>query len=175
MGDTRTALGPLELVEGTWVVGDSRRPGGSWLEFRAEGLHRQARDGDGELIPWSRIMLGIAVYIGRGYPRQGQFTMAGLLGNMPGPFRAHGRGHLDLTLRHPYEDRKLTFDRHPRAYRVMETFLLEQLLSQVVAAKEAHRLGDPDWLGRAVGRLEPLSPWLTRSRLDEVVREACWG
>ncbi|NXY96633.1 hypothetical protein HYE82_20030 [Streptomyces sp. BR123] len=175
MGDSRTALGPLELVEGIWVVGDSGRPGGSWLEFREEGMYRRARDGDGELIPWSRIMLGIAVYVGRGYPSHGQYTVAGLLGNVPGPLRAHGRGHLDVTLRHPYGDHKLTFDRHPRAYRVGETFLLEELLSQVVAAKEAHRLGDPDWLGRAVGRLEPLGPWLTRRNINEAVKEACWG
>ncbi|GGS92079.1 MULTISPECIES: hypothetical protein [Streptomyces] len=174
MADARTALGPLERVEDLWVVGDSRRVGGSWLEFRTEGLYRQAPEG-GELIPWFRIMLGVGVYLGRGYPRSGQYTMAGMLGNMPGPFRGHGGGHLDMTLRHPYEDRKLTFHRHARAYRIIDTFLLEQLLSQLVTANEAHRLGDPDWLSRVVARLTPLSPWLTRSRLTRAVEEAWQG
>lgn len=175
MGNTSAALGPLELVGGIWVVGDSRRPGGTWLEFRAEGLYRQRSAGDGELIPWPRIMLGVGVYIGRGYPRTGQYTLAGMLGNLPGPFRGHGGGHLDMTLRHPYEDRKLTFDRHTRAYRLLDTFLLEELLSQIVAANEAHRLGDPDLLGQVVGRLTSLSPWMTRRRLSEAVAEAWRG
>ncbi|WP_405426649.1 hypothetical protein [Streptomyces erythrochromogenes] len=98
-----------------------------------------------------------------------------MLGNLPGPFRRHGGGHLDMTLRHPYEDRKLTFDRHARAYRLLDTFLLQELLSQIVAANEAHRLGDPDLLGQVVGRLTSLSPWLTRRRLSEVVAEAWRG
>ncbi|APU39118.1 hypothetical protein [Streptomyces sp. TN58] len=173
MGDVHTALGPLELVEGVWVIGDSRRPGGSWIEFREEGLlHRQARRGESELIPWSRIMLGMAVYVGRGYPRSGQYTLAGMLGNMPGPFRGHGGGHLDMTVRHPYEDRRLAFDRPARPYRLLDTFVLEQLLSQVVAAGEAHRLGDPDWLRTVVGRLESLNARMTRSRLCAAVGEA---
>ncbi|MFG2410551.1 hypothetical protein [Streptomyces goshikiensis] len=175
MVDTRTALGPLERAGDVWVVGDSGRSGGSWLEFRAEGLYRQASDGDGELIPWSRIMLGISVYVGRGHPRTGQYTLAGMLGNLPGPFRGRGGGHLDMTLRHPYEDRKLTFDRHARAYPLLDTFLLEELLSQVVAADETPRLGDPDWLTRAVGRLAQLSPRMTRRRLSAAVEEAWRG
>ncbi|MFJ9341925.1 hypothetical protein ACIRP0_21875 [Streptomyces sp. NPDC101733] len=80
-----------------------------------------------------------------------------------------------MTLRHPYEDRQLIFDRPPRAYRLTYTFLLEELLSQLVAADEAHRLGDRDWLRRVVGRLTPLSPWLTRRRLGEAVEEARRG
>jgi hypothetical protein len=175
MVETRTALGPLERAGDVWVVGDSGRSGGSWLEFRAEGLYRQAPDGDGESIPWSRIMLGISVCIGRGQPRTGQYTLAGMLGNLPGPFRGRGGGHLDMTLRHPYEDRKLTFGRHARAYPLLDTFLLEELLSQVVAADEAHRLGDPAWLTRVVGRLAPPSPRMTRRRLSEAVEEALRG
>lgn len=175
MVETRTALGPLERSGDVWVVGDSGRSGGSWLEFRAEGLYWQAHDGDGESIPWSRIMLGISVYIGRGYPRTGQYTLAGMLGNLPGPFQGRGGGHLDMTLRHPYEDRRLTFDRHARAYPLLDTFLLEELLSQVVAADEAPRLGDPDWLAQVLGRLAPLSPRLTRRRLSEAVEAARRG
>ncbi|WP_162793378.1 hypothetical protein [Streptomyces globosus] len=77
-----------------------------------------------------------------------------------------------MTLRHPYEDRKLTFTRHAHAYRIIDTFLLASLLSQLVEAGEAHRLGDPEWLSRVVGRLTPLSPWLTRNRLTQAVEQA---
>ncbi|MFE9804833.1 hypothetical protein ACFYP6_39620 [Streptomyces goshikiensis] len=98
-----------------------------------------------------------------------------MLGNQPGPFQRRGGGHLDMTLRHPYEDRKLTFDRHPRAYPLLDTFLLEELLSQVVAADEAPRLGDPDELTRVVGRLAQASPRMTRRRLSAAVEEAWRG
>jgi|UniRef100_A0AAU3IC62 hypothetical protein len=175
MGDAHMALGPLELVNGRWVVGDSLRPGGSWLEFRTEGLCWQGRLGGGELIPWSRIMLGVRVYIGRGYPNHGQYSLLGMLGNLSGPFKGRGGGHIDVTLRHPYEDRKLTFDRHAHPYHLLDTFLLEELLSQVVAAGEAHRLGDPDWLGHVLGRMALLTPWLTRRKLGEAVEEAWRG
>ncbi|MCQ8771600.1 hypothetical protein [Streptomyces telluris] len=87
MSDTDTVLGPLELIDGRWVVGDSRRPGGSWVEFRAEGLHQHAPASEGELIPWSRIMLGMGVTLGRGHPSRGNFTMLGLLGGRPAESR----------------------------------------------------------------------------------------
>ncbi|WP_405982407.1 hypothetical protein [Streptomyces sp. NBC_00158] len=120
-------------------------------------------------------MLGISVYIGRGYPRSGQYTLAGMLGNLPGPFQRRGGGHLDMTVRHPYEDRRLTFDRHARAYPLLDTFLLGELLSQVVAADETPRLGDPDWLARVVGRLAQPSLRMTRRRLSATVEEAWRG
>ncbi|MGW7103856.1 hypothetical protein [Streptomyces sp. NPDC054838] len=173
MADTRTALGPLERVDGTWAIGDRSRPGGSWIEFRAEGLYRHGRGGDGESIPWSRIMLGVGVVIGRGHPNHGQYSLLGMLGNLRGPFSGRGGGHIDMTLRHPYENRELTFVRHARAYRLFDTVLLQEMLSQVVAADEAQRLGDPDWVEHLVGRLELLTPWPKGSRLSEAV-EGAW-
>ncbi|MEU1819756.1 hypothetical protein ABZ543_31955 [Streptomyces roseifaciens] len=157
MSDTNTALGPLELTDGRWVVGDSRRPEGSWVEFRAEGLYQHTPAPEGELIPWSRIMLGMGVTLGRGYPSRGNFTALGLLGGLPG-LKGRGGGHLVMTLRHPYEDRRVYFDRHPRWYGISEIVILEELLGQTVAAGEVHRLADADWLRRVVARLAPPVP-----------------
>ncbi|MFJ2770696.1 hypothetical protein [Streptomyces sp. NPDC087300] len=170
--NTPLLLGPLELTDGRCGVGDSRRPGGSWVEFRPEGLYRHAparkpSEAD-ELIPWPRIMLGISVYVGRGYPSKGgNFTIPGLLGGLPG-LRGRGGGHLDMTLRHPYEDHSLGYDRHPHAYPVMDVAFLEQLLTRTVAAGEAHRLGDAAWLERVVGRLTPVRTWSARGMRDAV-------
>ncbi|MET8246286.1 hypothetical protein ABZV31_18790 [Streptomyces sp. NPDC005202] len=170
MTDTNTPLGPLELADGRWAVGDSRRPGGSWVEFRAEGLCRCAREAEGELIPWSRTMLGMRLTLGGRYPSKDMYTLVGLLAGLLG-LRGRGGGYLHMTLRHPYEDQAVYFDRHTRRYRGAELLLLEELLTQTVAAGEAQRLGDAEWLGRAVGHLTPLTPW-TFGRLREAVTQA---
>ncbi|MFI1801114.1 hypothetical protein ACH427_27685 [Streptomyces sp. NPDC020379] len=165
-------LGPLELIDGRCLVGDSRHPGGSWVEFRTQGLHRHVPDAEGELIPWARIMLGIGVIVGRGYPAKGgKFTMLGLLGGLPG-LKGRGGGHLDMTLRHPYEDWSVRFDRHAHWYRLFDVTLLEELLRQTVAAGEAHRLADADWLGRVVVRLTALKPWPKGQTLEGAVAQA---
>ncbi|MEV6673674.1 hypothetical protein [Streptomyces sp. NPDC051162] len=166
-----TTLGPLELIDGRCLVGDSRRPGGSWVEFRAEGLYRHEPGSEGELVPWSRIMPRVRVIVGRGYPAKGgNFTIPGLLGGMPG-FRGRGGGHLDMALRQPYEDRSVRFDRHTHWYKLFDVVLLEELLRQTVAAGEAHRLADAEWLGCVFVRLKAPRSWV-RTRLAEVVEEA---
>ncbi|MFH8405901.1 hypothetical protein ACH4FX_14150 [Streptomyces sp. NPDC018019] len=57
MGDTSrrayeasASLGPLERIDGHWVVGDCFRPGGLWLEFRADGMYQHARTPADELL-----------------------------------------------------------------------------------------------------------------------------
>ncbi|MGW5861863.1 hypothetical protein ACWFRJ_06770 [Streptomyces sp. NPDC055239] len=171
MSGVNPALGPLELVDGRWVMGDALRPGGTWVEFRTDGLYRHSGTPEGELIPWSRVMLGMGVTIGGGYPSKGgNFTLPGLLCGLPW-FRGRGTGHLDMTLRHPYEDWRIDFHRHPRWYRMLDVAVLEQLLTQTVAAHEAERLGDADWLGRVIGRLAaPTTSW-SRS-IQKTVQEA---
>ncbi|WP_455410066.1 hypothetical protein [Streptomyces hiroshimensis] len=141
------------------------------MEFRAEGLYQHAPASDGELIPWSRIMLGMGVTVGRGYPSKGNFTLLGMLGGLP-VLKGRGGGHLLMTLRHPYEDRMVYFDRHPRWYGPTEVALLEELLRQTVTAGEAHRLADVDWLRRVVTRLSPSSPWTTTGGTQKAVMQA---
>ncbi|MGW7200682.1 hypothetical protein [Streptomyces chryseus] len=160
MNGTRASLGPLELVDGRWVLGDvGRSGGGAWVEFRAEGLYAHARDGGEHAIPWPRIMLGMGLALGGRHPKSGNLTLLGMLGGLPGAFRGRGGGYLHMTLRHPYENDAVFFDRHPRWYPQTHLTLLEELLRQAVRAGEAHRLADGDWLGRVVGRLAPLKPW----------------
>ena len=167
------SLGPLERVDGRWALGDARRPGRAWVEFLPDGLHAHGRDGGVEVIPWSRIMLGIGVTLGGRYPSRGEiYCQMGWLGGMPGPFRGRGGGYLHMTLRHPYEDHLVFFDRHPRWYRMADLFALQALLRRLVEDGEVHRLADGDWLARAVPRLSGLGNWLTKAKLHRAVTEA---
>ncbi|MGW7065772.1 hypothetical protein ACWGII_22230 [Streptomyces sp. NPDC054855] len=171
MTGIHASLGPLERVDGRWGVGDAVRPGRTWVEFREDGLYRHAGAGEGELTPWPRIMLGVRVTIGRGYPTHGgDFTLTGFLAGVPG-LRGRGTGHLDMTLRHPYEERRLDFHRHARWYRLVEVAILAELLGQTVAAKEGRRLADTDWLDRVVGSLAPTSTW-SAGGIQQAVRTA---
>ncbi|MEV4924771.1 hypothetical protein [Streptomyces roseoverticillatus] len=170
MNDTGVSLGPLERIDGRWVVGESRKPGGTWLEFRAEGLYQHARDSEGQLIPWSRIMILGRCTIGAKYPRD-SYGVKALLDALPGPWRGHGRGYLHMTLRHPYEDWQAPFNLHPRWYSPTELELFQELLAQTNAAGETHRLGDADWLSRTVEGLAGQRPW-TAWKIRDAVKEA---
>lgn len=165
-------LGPLEVIDGRCMVGEFRRPGGSWVEFRTDGLCQHAPDSEDELIPWSRIMDGISVILGRGDPSiGGNYTFPAVVSGLVGR-NGHGGGHLDMTLRHPYEYRSVVFDRHDHSYRVPEAAFLQQLLTQTVDAGEARRLAEADWLGRAAERLAALKFWTTRREISAAVAQA---
>ncbi|WP_234440528.1 hypothetical protein [Streptomyces rimosus] len=174
-GRTSAALGPLERVDGHWVVGDCFRPGGLWLEFRPDGIYQHARTpADELLIPWSRIMLGIGFSLGGKYPRHGSVSPMGLIGGLPGPWQGVGRGYLHMTLRHPYEDWLASFDRHPRRYTLTDLALFEALLTHTGAAKEFPRFGDGEWLDRAVGLLtreRPRTGRALRAVMAEILGE----
>ncbi|MEV5378411.1 hypothetical protein AB0L26_20930 [Streptomyces nondiastaticus] len=170
MDDAGASLGPLERIDGRWLMGDSRRPGGTWLEFRAEGLYQHARGSEGRLIPWSRIMILGRCTLGAKYPK-GSYGAKALLDVLPGPWRGHGHGYLHMTLRHPYEDWQAPFDLHPRRYRPTELVLLEELLAQTNDAGEAHRLGDADRLSLTIERLGEQRPWAAR-KIRDAVKEA---
>ncbi|WP_225831989.1 hypothetical protein [Streptomyces sp. NK08204] len=165
MTDTITSLGPLERTDGRWVLGDVRRTDGFWAEFREDGLHQHEPGTDGQLIPWSRIMLGVRLTLGTKYPYQGHGF--GLSDILPGPRKGRDSGYLHMTLRHPYEDRILRFSCHPQSYRATDVLLLEALLTQAVQEQEVHRLADADRVGRMVAHLAPL-----RARTTGAVRRA---
>lgn len=169
-----SALGPLELVDGHWVLGDAGRPGGARVEFREDGLHAFGRDAvAGEVIPWARIMLGFRLTLGGRYPSRGEiYCPTGVLGGLPGPFRGRGGGYLHMTLRHPYEDHLLFFDRHPRWYRTQDILTLRAVMTQLVADGEVHRLGDADWTARVVARLSVFDGWATARALHRAAAEA---
>lgn len=157
MTDTGASLGPLERDGGRWLVGDDRGRYGYWVEFREDGLYQYAPRAEGQLVPWSRVMLVQRFTLGAKYPR-GNFGLRGWLGGLRGPWLGSGPGYLHMTLRHPYEDWLARFDRHPRSYSGYQLFLFQELLRQTVGLGQAHRLGDPEWLDRVVTRLAPLRP-----------------
>ncbi|MFF5548885.1 hypothetical protein [Streptomyces olivaceoviridis] len=168
MTDTSTSLGPLELLHGRWVVGDAGKP--HWVEFRRDGLYQQEPHAEGQLVPWSRIMLGMHLTMGSKYPAKGSNGFGGLLGGLPGPWRGRGSGYLHMTLRHPYENWIARFDRHPRHYPGAHLVFLDLLTRQVIDAGQAHLLGDPEWLGRVVARLAPQRPRGWRGMREAVTR-----
>lgn len=87
----------------------------------------------------------------------------------PGPLEQAG----GMTARHPYEDRTVYFDRHPRWYEVAELHLLDGLLRATVAAGEAHLLGDADWLAHAVEQLTPTKFWTSARAVARARESAC--
>ena len=168
------SLGPLERVDGRWALGDARRPGRARVEFRPDGLLAIARDSGAsgaEVVPWSRIMLGFRITLGGRYPR-GLYAQMGILGGLPGPFKGRGGGYLHMTVRHPYEDQELFFDRHPRWYRTRDVLFLQAVMTQLVKDGEVHRLGDPDWTARVVEHLSRFDGWATAGAMRRAVADA---
>ncbi|CAM5618500.1 hypothetical protein SVIOM342S_00541 [Streptomyces violaceorubidus] len=156
MGEDRASLGPLELTDGRWGVGDATRPDTHWVELRPEGLHQHEPDSEGRLVPWGRIMNGVRITWGK-HPwdtnNRGLYTLRGTVATRDG-------GWLHMTLRHPYEDHQLRFDQHTRPYRAVDALRLEALLRQLADDGKLQLLGDPGMggpcRGASGGRGEPL-------------------
>ncbi|MEU8577068.1 hypothetical protein [Streptomyces asoensis] len=162
-------LGPLQMVDGIWAVGDTARPGTRWVELRPDGLQQHEPNTDGRSIPWSRIMTGIWITWGNqswSTDSRGVYTLKGTVA--PGV-----SGWMRMTLRHPYEEEQLRFDQHPRPYRAVDTLRLEYLLRHLVAQEQLPLLGDPKWVGRAVAYLaREQSRWTTYRSLRRLGAEA---
>ncbi|MGW4378437.1 hypothetical protein [Kitasatospora sp. NPDC004531] len=170
MGDERKYYGPLEVRDGRWAVGDSARPHGRWVELRPDGMVQHTGDTEDEPIAWSRVMSGITIQIGRfarnhGYPAS--YGLAGFL-----PTSGSGIGYLHMTLRDPYEDHRLAFNRHPGTYDGGQLLLAAQLMTTTVADGNAHLLGDSAWLTWAVERLSRITHWPAFRQPESLVKEA---
>ncbi|GHF96907.1 hypothetical protein [Streptomyces thermodiastaticus] len=168
MTEQSVSLGPLAPAGGRWGIGDAERPGRHWVEFRPDGLCRHQPDAEEQLIPWSRVMTGIWITWGR-FPwntgSRGKYTLRGKVAG-------RAAGWLHMTLRHPYEDAALRFDRHEAKYRAVDAVRLEELLRQLVETDRLRLLGDPDWVGRAVAHLSGGGPARTPGALRRAVTEA---
>ncbi|RDD84424.1 hypothetical protein [Streptomyces parvulus] len=164
-----TNLGPLELTDGCWGVGDAARPGTHWVEFRPDGLLQHGPDSEGSFTPWSRIMTGIWFTWGEhswGTNSRGAYTLRGKVAG-------RGTGWTHMTLRDPHENHQLRFDRHERPYRAVDVLRLETLMRRLVDDGRPHLLGDPDWLGRAVTHLTGgKNTWITNRALRRATAEA---
>ncbi|WP_435857167.1 hypothetical protein [Streptomyces tendae] len=169
MVEDGASLGPLQLTDGRWGVGDASRPGTHWVEFRPGGLHQHEPDSEGRSIPWSRIMTGVWLTWGK-HPwntnNRGMYTLKGMVAERTG-------GWMHLTLRHPYEDQQLRFDQHEHPYRAVDALRLENLLRQLIDEGRLHLLGDPEWASRAVAYLTGgKNSWITNRALRRVAKEA---
>ncbi|NEC66142.1 hypothetical protein [Streptomyces sp. SID9727] len=169
MVEDRASLGPLELADGRWGIGDSARPGTHWLELCPDGFHQHAPDAERQLVPWARVMTGIRLTWGkhaRNTAGRGKYTLKGMVADRDG-------GWLHMPLRDPYEDQHLGFDQHTRPYRAVDVLRLEALLRRLTDEGRPHLLGDPEWLGRAVAALAGgKNRWVTDGSLEQAVTEA---
>jgi hypothetical protein len=148
-------LGPLELTGGSWVIGDPTRKSGLHVVLTPEGLEHRRRGETAPRLttPWSRF-LGLNV--------QAAFwkwqTTPGLP-SRPGADMGRDGCSLHGTVRHPYELWRVRYTHHQRRYTGGHVNVLKNLFHQLSAAKQLHRLGDPEWLGAAVAQLAGHTSW----------------
>ncbi|MFI7102066.1 hypothetical protein ACIBK8_22220 [Streptomyces sp. NPDC050161] len=146
-------LGPLELVGDRWVIGDSKRAGGSFLVLAVEGMehHESGAPEPRAVVPWHRFVelnVTAAQWAWMATPAMGVLG-AGSAMNVLGR-RACS---VQAVVRHPYEDWSANYTHHKRPYEYFRIALVSELFRKTVEVKAAHRLGDPEWLGAAVARL----------------------
>ncbi|GGV73361.1 MULTISPECIES: hypothetical protein [Streptomyces] len=172
MTDEGTHLGPLAPVGSGWGFGNATRPGSHWVELRPDGLCHHQPDDEDLLIPWHRIMTYMTG-IGIDWNGFGRWSSHQTLPVTLRPKAVHRPGGwLVMTVRHPYEDVRLRFDRHPRQYGLVDAARLEELLGQLSERDRLSLLGDPDWLGRVVTRLTAGDPRPSYRVLCKEVTEA---
>lgn len=163
------SLGPLELTDGRWGIGDAARPGTHWVELRPDGFQQHALGTAGELVLWSRVMTGIRITWGkhaRNTSSRGKYTLKGMVADRDG-------GWLHMTLRDPYEDHQMRFDQHTPPYRAVDALRLESLLRRLTDEGRLSLLGDPEWIGRVAARLAGgKNRWVTDGSLEQAVAEA---
>lgn len=136
-----TFLGPLELVDGRWVIGDPSGGKGSYLVLTAEGMeyYKPGTKGPEVVVPWGRFVnLGVSATTRAWMTTRGLGALSGE-GVTMGPDGCA----VEAFLRHPYEDWTAFYTHHERTYTNPHVFLVDELFRKTVEAKAAHRLGDP--------------------------------
>ncbi|MEU5952037.1 hypothetical protein [Streptomyces sp. NPDC047525] len=156
---TPQQLGPLELTEGQWVIGDPTRKEGLYVVLTPEGLeqHRRGEASPQESVRWSQFVeLGV-----RAGCKNWHLTRFGGLAGAFAPGADMGRDGCSLQgiLRHPYEHWSVRYTHHERSYTGGHVIVLKALFDQLDEAKALERLGDPRWLGAAVAELSPFTSW----------------
>ncbi|MFD6274258.1 hypothetical protein ACFWFI_01475 [Streptomyces sp. NPDC060209] len=162
-------LGPVELVGDRWVIGDPKRGDGLCLVLTADGMehHRRGVPKPQAVVPWSRfVSAGV-----QATPWAWQATRtAGVLDALGGGVGNGGRDGCSVggLLRHPYEDWSANYTHHERSYTGAHIFVVGALFRCLSDAKALPRLGDPEWLGAAVGRLVSVPAWWAPSARRQV-------
>lgn len=158
-------LGPLELAETHWVIGD---PAGEHMKLLPEGLAHWADGIEQQIIPWPRLMnFSLETQPGKFASSKGLDRWARIMANLSGVgYMASGGSRVGATLRHPYVDWAADFDHHSRKYSRHHINLVDEFLRQAVERKMANRLGDSEWMSAAVDKLSqmPASGSRRRSR-----------
>ncbi|MFD6532816.1 hypothetical protein [Streptomyces sp. NPDC060184] len=164
-------LGPLELVAGSWVIGD---PSGDHIRFEQGGLSHWAGGTAAPPVSWTLLKdLRIEVVATRLGNSKGFVWTVGFMANLSGASYSRGgpaRLMSDLSDVRRYWEAE--FRHHARRYPYREIRLLSGFLRQVVARGEASRLGDPAWVSTVVERLRgtPRSlPWKRKAAIKQIL------
>jgi len=165
-------LGPLEFVNGEWVIGDRSGHRSDYMKLGRRGLIRCANGVDSPPIPWSRFQeIDLTAAASRAGNSRMLAGLANVALNLSGIARSGGgSAYVSAILRHPYEDWKADFSHHARKYSRQEILLAGEFLKQAVGSGRGERLGDPAWVSEMIGKLAGLPSDSSRALRAEVQR-----
>ncbi|MFE0629458.1 hypothetical protein ACFW3D_21170 [Streptomyces sp. NPDC058864] len=155
-------LGPLELIDGEWVIGD---PTGDHVRLTGDGLSHVVWGVRTHQLAWSRVReIVLSVQPHRADHSKRLRRVAVLLSWLGRPTQHVGlAANVGVGARNPYEQWSADFTHHARRYPRREITAACLLLDEVAASGRAARLGDPEWLSAVVRKLEG-HPYGSRSR-----------
>lgn len=156
---TALILGPLEFIEGEWIIGDPTARESRYLKLQQWGLSYWAQGAEAQVIPWSRLMnLHLTAQPRRLGNSRALAIFTDLALALTGSSRrGGGEAYLAATLRNPYEDWSAHFSHGSRNYRKREIRQAEELLKQTVECGRAAKLGDPQWVAETVETIASLT------------------
>lgn len=145
-------LGPLELTDGEWVIGD---PAGDHVGLMADGLSYRVQGVETRRLPWSRVMdLVLDVRPRRRDHAKWLRGAAVILFWLGEPTGHVGRpASIGVLAGRPYEEWSADFTHHARGYPRREITAAYRLLHEVAAGGGVERLGDPAWLTDVIRKL----------------------
>ncbi|MEU1036751.1 hypothetical protein ABZ402_50895 [Streptomyces mirabilis] len=169
-------FGPLEIIGGQWVIGDSAARHAKYLQLGRQGMSCWADGVEAQLIPWPRF---VELSLSATATRLGNSKLLAKVTDLAlglGGVARHGGGSACVvaSLRHPYEEWSAEFSHHADRYDRHQIVLANEFLSRAVQCGKAPLLGDTDWVSGAIEKMSHLAPASSRS-LASAVQEMLDG
>lgn len=151
----RRELGPMEYVDGLWVIGD---PDGGHMKLTPRGLAHWVNGSETVELKWSRfIEFGLQTQPSKRGDSKRLVRMAKILADLSGTSYMGSKGsRVAALLRQPLEEWAAEFDHHARKYESREIALADELLRRVTADGNGARLGNVEWFSAVVQKIHQL-------------------